>query len=229
MVSMRSVSIRSPHRSKGRPSSSNPSVKSHVFQSAPLTEARGDPLSVSFITETKRFNPLPSPKQGETTEGECAGSKGKVSIRSPHRSKGRRRPSSLTSSSTVFQSAPLTEARGDFSGTLDHPNEEVFQSAPLTEARGDFWPHATLRPCTGFNPLPSPKQGETWGKRGTDAPQRVSIRSPHRSKGRRPRRGHIRHLPRFQSAPLTEARGDAGRYNQRNNKDLHRQMRDSVK
>ena len=33
----------------------------------------------------------------------------------------------------------------------------------------------------------------------------------------------------FQSAPLTEARGDAGRYNQRNNKDLHRQMRDSFR
>ena len=35
--------------------------------------------------------------------------------------------------------------------------------------------------------------------------------------------------PVFQSAPLTEARGDAGRYNQRNNKNLHRHMRDSVK
>ena len=34
---------------------------------------------------------------------------------------------------------------------------------------------------------------------------------------------------KFQSAPLTEARGDAGRYNQRNNKDLHRQMRDSFR
>ena len=37
------VSIRSPHRSKGRPAATNGqcSVKS-VFQSAPLTEARGD-------------------------------------------------------------------------------------------------------------------------------------------------------------------------------------------
>ena len=60
------------------------------------------------------FNPLPSPKQGETAAGALV----------PH-----------TVSS--FQSAPLTEARGDMRS--------------LIYRRG--------RPC--FNPLPSPKQGET--------------------------------------------------------------------
>ena len=36
------------------------------------------------------FNPLPSPKQGETCETALYGRGLRVSIRSPHRSKGRR-------------------------------------------------------------------------------------------------------------------------------------------
>ena len=111
-----------------------------------------------------------------------------VSIRSPHRSKGRR---------VRWTTAPLTEARG-FS-TLG----AKFQSAPLTEARGDVISHnrpmndmfQSASPSKGrlwaadcFNPLPSPKQGETY-----------LYESIHR---------HHDLLPRFQSAPLTEARGD---------------------
>ena len=36
------------------------------FQSAPLTEARGDTPSAKAIAAALCFNPLPSPKQGET-------------------------------------------------------------------------------------------------------------------------------------------------------------------
>ena len=36
-----------------------------------------------------------------------------------------------------FQSAPLTEARGDTDGYKIRLSSTVFQSAPLTEARGD--------------------------------------------------------------------------------------------
>ena len=36
-----------------------------------------------------------------------------------------------------FQSAPLTEARGDVSGSAREFMLQMFQSAPLTEARGD--------------------------------------------------------------------------------------------
>ena len=93
-----------------------------------------------------------------------------VSIRSPHRSKGR-----LTShiaradpgaSASKFQSAPLTEARGDTTRTGHRRRSlpsTVFQSAPLTEARGDgLWRQRGLWiSVRGFNPLPSPKQGET--------------------------------------------------------------------
>ena len=65
-----------------------------------------------------------------------------------------------------FQSAPLTEARGDRLVWYDPLTEArgdylMFQSAPLTEARGD---------CELLSYAVS---------RG-----RVSIRSPHRSKGR---------------------------------------------
>ena len=61
----------------------------------------------------------------------------------------------------MFQSAPLTEARGDASSSASTHIGNLFQSAPLTEARGDLpvEPSPAYRP--GFNPLPSPKQGET--------------------------------------------------------------------
>ena len=59
------------------------------------------------------FNPLPSPKQGETLSGKWSSMLVLVSIRSPHRSKGRLMLVLLSVLDEVFQSAPLTEARGD--------------------------------------------------------------------------------------------------------------------
>ena len=60
------VSIRSPHRSKGRP------------------QSYGD-----YDGLLRGFNPLPSPKQGETVDRTAERVLAEVSIRSPHRSKGR--------------------------------------------------------------------------------------------------------------------------------------------
>ena len=41
---------------------------SPLFQSAPLTEARGDHWQLQRPEETQCFNPLPLPKQGETCQ-----------------------------------------------------------------------------------------------------------------------------------------------------------------
>ena len=134
-----------------------------MFQSAPLTEARGDVYAPVYASKELQ-----------------------VSIRSPHRSKGRPASSLAVDSafiefqsaplteargdlagvnafraSTLFQSAPLTEARGDPSPPLPWPSSAKFQSAPLTEARGDKVNRGDKRRLGGFNPLPSPKQGET--------------------------------------------------------------------
>ena len=60
------VSIRSPHKSKGRHESRIGFADSYQFQSAPLTKARGDWMYRSIPLITRCFNPLPSQKQGET-------------------------------------------------------------------------------------------------------------------------------------------------------------------
>ena len=150
----------SPKRGEIRSSGSLAPMKS--FQSAPLTEARGDVAT------------------------SACGSRCFVSIRSPHRSEGRfRGDAEAISKLLMFQSAPLTEARGDLE-SLGLPDVDP-----------------------GFNPLPSPKRGEIDGStQGRDLVH-VSIRSPHRSEGRlRGRTTGKSYLARFQSAPLTEARGD---------------------
>ena len=276
------VSIRSPYRSKGRCwpsifSSSNP-----PFQSAPLTEARGDPATRSAYQAPMSFNPLPLPKQGEilnlqTTDpkllvsirspyrskGRCGywssdGQPCQVSIRSPYRSKGRfmfvpllirsincfnplplpkqgeipacvtrftasvmfqsaplteargdKQSAEAIKKAIEFQSAPLTEARGDAFRSRKGADSTLFQSAPLTEARGDFvtTPQTATLGC--FNPLPLPKQGEM----GIVASIRCSLGSFNPLP--LPKQGEIvtgtgygALLDLFQSAPLTEARGD---------------------
>ena len=108
-----------------------------------------------------------------------------VSIRSPHRSRGRHDEWHEEANRDMFQSAPPTEAGGDLRGlaavaafgnvSIRSPHRSrgrravsreigrysKFQSAPPTEAGGDtcFWGVAARACC--FNPLPPPKQGET--------------------------------------------------------------------
>ena len=228
-----SVSIRSPHKSKGRLVFSPRLISNGQFQSAPLTKARGDPEQVKPKRPDMSFNPLPSQKQGETTRGSKSIIHQQVSIRSPHKSKGRQVDIILRGKLTSFQSAPLTKARGDSlalggwyisSGFQSAPLTKArgdklcaaqsvlrdrFQSAPLTKARGD----RDLRPAetmpTSFNPLPSQKQGETVDSLCADPEKEVSIRSPHKSKGRPNWTASVSKPKKFQSAPLTKARGDS--------------------
>ena len=133
-----------------------------MFQSAPLTEARGDRPAMPRHLSHGRFNPLPSPKQGETT----------IMLKIPL---------------AIFGFNPLPSPKQGETRlySVDASDASTFQSAPLTEARGDSMAYFRYnRTCE------------------------VSIRSPHRSKGR-PAGNHrvmLHHM--FQSAPLTEARGD---------------------
>ena len=159
------------------------------------------------------FNPLPSPKQGETHQGDCA----RVPpicfnpLPSPKQGETRVRVA-YEAALSEFQSAPLTEARGDPDASVRVLYPYLFQSAPLTEARGDLAGAAkvyTSKSC--FNPLPSPKQGETGAEGRSGGQKSVSIRSPHRSKGRQPTVFPMFAIRKFQSAPLTEARGDKHR------------------
>ena len=69
----------------------------------------------------------------------------------------------------MFQSAPLTEARGDVPARRNLKIAGMFQSAPLTEARGDVLVAKSVI-------------------RGIE----VSIRSPDRSQGRFGRPGPAR-------------------------------------
>ena len=178
------VSIRSPHRSEGRSVRDSVARRQRGFQSAPLTEARGDrglqilkftvygfnPLpspkrgEMSSARRSRhrfnRFNPLPSPKRGEIPPRRLTRGDGLVSIRSPHRSEGRSRPKSRKFAPATFQSAPLTEARGDAHADCNAARNIRFQSAPLTEARGDLVIAVAFHLLVGFNPLPSPKRGE---------------------------------------------------------------------
>ena len=133
------VSIRSPHQSKGRPPlNEDPPLVMKWFQSAPLTKARGDKIMGRYQNFSRCFNPLPSPKQGETYGFGREFDILLVSIRSPHQSKGRLTALGASLTFCSFQSAPLTKARGD-----------------------PTWPRVRSPVGICFNPLPSPKQGET--------------------------------------------------------------------
>ena len=181
-----------------------------MFQSAPLTEARGDPVSRRISVTPYSFNPLPLPKQGEMPVARSGPENPWVSIRSPYRSKGRFARKSDEQDDTKFQSAPLTEARGDLRGVchckhqccfnpLPLPKQgeiryEVctisalywFQSAPLTEARGDAVAAVVVALVLMFQSAPL-----------TEARGDASIRLI------------VDRSFQFQSAPLTEARGDS--------------------
>ena len=227
------VSIRSPHKSKGRPLSFK--VKSRCVL---------------------RFNPLPSQKQGETNLVQHTKPRSRVSIRSPHKSKGRLMRGyspeallavSIRSPHKSKGRQPHIRRGGKRRGvsirsphkSKGRPSMDVlavprfeFQSAPLTKARGDGCPFRRSRGLRCFNPLPSQKQGETpcfsllqrsisvsirspHKSKGRHQPVRrpqlscrVSIRSPHKSKGRLLTKESLEQMFRFQSAPLTKARGD---------------------
>ena len=203
------VSIRSPHRSKGRLVVFVVAILIALFQSAPLTEARGDlavfgwfffayvsirsphrskgrPCRFWLVLFRLCFNPLPSPKQGETFF-----------------------PPPSLKIRDGFQSAPLTEARGDSLGAGRCAGRRGFNPLPSPKQGETGKSSSSSSPGTGFNPLPSPKQGET---RPDVAKYCASCRfNPLPS----PKQGEtwsaspaVFRSVWFQSAPLTEARGD---------------------
>ena len=210
-VALPPVSIRSPHRSKGRPISGPsswdgshrfnplPSPKqgetstwlpsrrsSAEFQSAPLTEARGDRSMMTASCSNHKFQSAPLTEARGDRQHRASGLRAfGVSIRSPHRSKGRRNPISKMDEPAWFQSAPLTEARGDGAQLATGRKPDGFNPLPSPKQGETPRSAASRTHGAGFNPLPSPKQGETYG-----------------------RDTHGLALALFQSAPLTEARGD---------------------
>ena len=57
----------------------------------------------------------------------------------------------------LFQSAPPTEVRGDAIVAAGSNWVYLFQSAPPTEVRGDHYRFGRIDNHPGFNPLPPPK------------------------------------------------------------------------
>ena len=181
-----------------------------MFQSAPLTEARGDDDAVVVsVNDQGGFNPLPSPKQGETVYKLCppyyyfcfnplpSPKQGETRIAlSPPRLSVRFNPlpspkqgetsflGAVRNNLTAFQSAPLTEARGDIEIEKDLSYLRCFNPLPSPKQGETGTPEEYRPPIDRFNPLPSPKQGETRRAVPPSALCWVSIRSPHRSKGR---------------------------------------------
>ena len=108
-----------------------------------------------------------------------------------------------------FQSAPLTEARGDprtMAGEIA-PDQVSIRSPHRSKGRRRIPPRSTSPTRVSIR---SPHRSKGRRHRAVPSLQgpRVSIRSPHRSKGRRPYHRGAGRRREFQSAPLTEARGD---------------------
>ena len=205
----RNVSIRSPYRSKGRLKAEKARMLEVKFQSAPLTEARGDPFWPPRPPRYYGFNPLPLPKQGETLALPVQHKSQTVSIRSPYRSKERRYRWSNGVCGQEFQSAPLTEARGDLGAMVTYISDSLFQSAPLTEARGDLGVASPTQIPNRFNPLPLPKQGERLSVHTNPVCTSWFQSAPlTEARGDLDVAVDVTAVVMFQSAPLTEARGD---------------------
>ena len=152
------VSIRSPHGCKGRLNdhfcfrvSVEVSIRSPHGCKGRLIKCPPSKISVSVSIRS------PHGCKGRFLVSQLDRAILDVSIRSPHGCKGRwpYRPPQLRG--RRFQSAPLTDVRGDTSSATTtqflHP---MFQSAPLTDVRGDLAGEYALMPRTlCFNPLPS--------------------------------------------------------------------------
>ena len=160
---LRSVSIRSPHQSKGRPNTASTFSEKVVFQSAPLTKARGDASGQLAKRGYGRFNPLPSPKQGETPSAnsnpQCSASFNPLP--SPKQGETASGTSTTSRSRACFNPLPSPKQGETRRGEEQELKLVGFNPLPSPKqgetARADFASIAVAR----FNPLPSPKQGET--------------------------------------------------------------------
>ena len=179
------VSIRSPHRSKGRPEHwSDPGCLGRVSIRSPHRSKGRPPLVNGSEVESLVSIRSPHRSKGRPLIVSTSGYSKPVSIRSPHRSKGRLRYAADLCMPFPFQSAPLTEARGDSGGYSVGLRRRSFNPLPSPKQGETFATKSEEFNGKSFNPLPSPKQGETHHRRLRRLNHEVSIRSPHRSKGR---------------------------------------------
>ena len=185
-VATTAVSIRSPYRSKGRLRLCRDAINymqvsiRSPYRSKGRQENSGELEKLGYVSIRSPYR-----SKGRHWVHLHRTLLSQVSIRSPYRSKGRLPGFPDFPMVAMFQSAPLTEARGDFDIRGIPLRCALFQSAPLTEARGDWrLPFRNRHQCS-FNPLPLPKQGETYLVAWITVVKYVSIRSPYRSKGRR--------------------------------------------
>ena len=115
----------------------------------------------------------------------------------------------LVANRVLFQSAPLTDVRGDSWISRNIKPISKFQSAPLTDVRGDLLVTRSYRPQGRFQSAPlTDVRGDSISFRATLGQPNVSIRSPHGCKGRCGKAMRERRQTMFQSAPLTDVRGD---------------------
>ena len=136
-------------------------LRDQCFNPLPSPKQGETSSNEATLKSGSRFNPLPSPKQGETAQPQPHGRPGVVSIRSPRRSKGRRLVGVHIQLFVVVSIRSPRRSKG--------------------RLLGGWYPR---RCCI------------------------VSIRSPRRSKGRHHKRRLSKGSWWFQSAPLAEARGD---------------------
>ena len=136
--------------------------RAKVFQSAPLTDVRGDRAIAALVAVQLG-----------------------VSIRSPHGCKGRFNASLRLAVNLLFQSAPLTDVRGDGPAWSFGQFVLLFQSAPLTDVRGDRRAMTSFTLSIMFQSAPlTDVRGDCWCWLACWHFVYVSIRSPHGCKGR---------------------------------------------
>ena len=204
------VSIRSPHKCKGRRSTLAHFGAHVLFQSAPLTNARGDASLQPCLFVCACFNPLPSQMQGET---------GASASHAVRRSRFNPLPSQMQGETRTaeriergvegFQSAPLTNARGDPTPGAGRGFCFLFQSAPLTNARGDARIFRRSAPATRFQSAPlTNARGDPATTRLFTGQRRFQSAPLTNARGDLVRCRYVKPPQAFQSAPLTNARGD---------------------
>ena len=80
----------------------------------------------------------------------------------------------------TFQSAPLTDVRGDAANIVNRGRTSGFQSAPLTDVRGDSYPTKDRSGIAWFQSAPlTDVRGDYAFLGARDLDSSVSIRSPH--------------------------------------------------
>ncbi len=158
------VSIRSPHRSEGRQTNQRLYVRDDGVSIRSPHRSEGRPARrVHYVSCCVVSIRSPHRSEGRLRVYLSLRTLGAVSIRSPHRSEGRHPARPLHRPRRLRFNPLPSPKRGE---TSLPPGQVVelnpFQSAPLTEARGDrIGIHAWASAVGSFNPLPSPKRGET--------------------------------------------------------------------